>query len=457
MTERDSTRRMRIGLNLGYVTTAADFADNLALAQAAEELGFDAVWAAEAYGSDAVTVLAAVAARTDADRHRLRRPADPRPHTGADRDDRRNPGLLCRSGRFRLGLGVSGPQVSEGWHGVRFTDPVGRTREYVQIVRQALQRRRVTAGGEHYTLPLPDGPGKALVLSLQPVRARHPDLSRRARPQEPRPDRRDRRRLAGDLLRPGHRRTVRAADPRRRRAPPVVTLPTIDLCASVPVVGRRRPAGGGRRRARARGPLHRRHGVAEDELLPPHRQRDGLRREADQVQDRFLARDYAGARRPRCRTSSSTAPACSATRRASPTGSPARRGPASRASRSPASTATLEGQDRETLRTVMQAAEPAGVTRVNLLQALILGIVEGLTEFLPVSSTGHQTIVAGLMGLQIDDPSDHVLHRGHPGRRDRGSGDLPVERHLAAVDGLVPRPVDARRPRRHPATARPGW
>ena len=70
--------------------------------------------------------------------------------------------------------GVSGPQVSEGWHGVPFADPLGRTREYVQIVRQALRRRRVTAGGDHFTLPLPDGPGKSLVLSLQPVRSEIP-------------------------------------------------------------------------------------------------------------------------------------------------------------------------------------------------------------------------------------------------------------------------------------------
>jgi F420-dependent oxidoreductase-like protein len=78
------------------------------------------------------------------------------------------------NGRFRLGIGVSGPQVSEGWHGVRFGDPVGRTREYTQIVRQAISRRRVTAGGTRFTLPLPDGPGKALVLALQPVRPQIP-------------------------------------------------------------------------------------------------------------------------------------------------------------------------------------------------------------------------------------------------------------------------------------------
>ncbi|MDX6220096.1 MAG: hypothetical protein QOJ48_1777, partial [Frankiales bacterium] len=73
-------------------------------------------------------------------------------------------------GRFRLGLGVSGPQVSEGWHGVRFDKPLERTREYVDIVNMALRRERVKYEGKHYVLPLPDGPGKALQLTVHPVR-----------------------------------------------------------------------------------------------------------------------------------------------------------------------------------------------------------------------------------------------------------------------------------------------
>ena len=77
-------------------------------------------------------------------------------------------------GRFRLGLGVSGPQVSEGWHGVRFDKPLARTREYVDIVNLALARKRVRYAGEHYTLPLPDGPGKALQLTVHPVREHIP-------------------------------------------------------------------------------------------------------------------------------------------------------------------------------------------------------------------------------------------------------------------------------------------
>jgi F420-dependent oxidoreductase-like protein len=77
-------------------------------------------------------------------------------------------------GRFRLGLGVSGPQVSEGWHGVRFAKPLARTREYVEIVKLAVARKPVAYAGEHYTLPLPDGPGKALRLGFHPPREHIP-------------------------------------------------------------------------------------------------------------------------------------------------------------------------------------------------------------------------------------------------------------------------------------------
>ncbi|HSV67371.1 MAG TPA: LLM class F420-dependent oxidoreductase [Mycobacteriales bacterium] len=163
---------MRLGLNLGYWGAGND-ADNLALAREADVLGFSVVWAAEAYGSDAPTVLAYVAAQTervDVGSAILQIPA-------------RSPAMTAMTaatldtlsgGRFRLGLGVSGPQVSEGWHGVRFDQPLGRTREYVEIVRRALRRERLTYAGRHYTLPLPDGPGKALTLTVHPVREHIP-------------------------------------------------------------------------------------------------------------------------------------------------------------------------------------------------------------------------------------------------------------------------------------------
>jgi F420-dependent oxidoreductase-like protein len=77
-------------------------------------------------------------------------------------------------GRFRLGLGLSGPQVSEGWHGVRFAQGLARTREYIDIVRMAIARKPVAYAGEHFTLPLPDGPGKAIRLGFRPPRDRIP-------------------------------------------------------------------------------------------------------------------------------------------------------------------------------------------------------------------------------------------------------------------------------------------
>jgi F420-dependent oxidoreductase-like protein len=76
---------------------------------------------------------------------------------------------VLTGGRFRLGLGVSGPQVSEGWHGVRFDKPLARTREYISVVSKALSRSTVSFQGEHYQLPLPDGAGKALKLTIAPV------------------------------------------------------------------------------------------------------------------------------------------------------------------------------------------------------------------------------------------------------------------------------------------------
>jgi F420-dependent oxidoreductase-like protein len=163
---------MRLGLNLGYWGSGAD-RDNLALAREADRLGYSVVWAAEAYGSDAPTVLSWVAAQTeriDVGSAVMQIPARTpacTAMTAATLD-----GLS--GGRFRLGLGVSGPQVSEGWHGVRFDKPLGRTREYVEIVRTALGRGRLAYQGEHWTLPLPDGPGKALRLTVHPVRERIP-------------------------------------------------------------------------------------------------------------------------------------------------------------------------------------------------------------------------------------------------------------------------------------------
>lgn len=163
---------MKLGLNLGYWGAGND-AENLALAREADRLGYAVVWAAEAYGSDAATVLTWIAAQTEqidvgsaVFQIPGRTPANTA-MTAATLD-------TLSGGRFRLGLGVSGPQVSEGWHGVRFDKPLGRTREYVAIVRKALAREKVAFEGEFFTLPLPNGPGKALTLTVHPVRENLP-------------------------------------------------------------------------------------------------------------------------------------------------------------------------------------------------------------------------------------------------------------------------------------------
>ncbi len=163
---------MRLGINLGYWGAGMD-ADNLAVAREAERLGYEVCWAAEAYGSDAPTVLAWVAAHTeriDVGAGILQIPARApamTAMTAATLDS-------LSGGRFRLGLGVSGPQVSEGWYGVGFDHPLARTREYVAIVRKALTRERLTHEGEHWTLPLPGGQGKPIKLTVHPVRERIP-------------------------------------------------------------------------------------------------------------------------------------------------------------------------------------------------------------------------------------------------------------------------------------------
>jgi F420-dependent oxidoreductase-like protein len=164
---------VRLGLSLGYQTAWSTPADHLAMAQEADRLGYSVVWAAEAYGSDAATMLAWMAGQTE----RID------VGSGVFQIPARTPAMTAMTaatidalsgGRFRLGLGVSGPQVSEGWHGVRFGKPLARTREYVDIVKLAIARKQVEYAGEHYTLPLPDGPGKALRLGFHPPREHIP-------------------------------------------------------------------------------------------------------------------------------------------------------------------------------------------------------------------------------------------------------------------------------------------
>jgi F420-dependent oxidoreductase-like protein len=164
---------LKLGVHIGYWGLGLSAPEQLDLVQEAERLGYDSVWTAEAYGSDAVTILAWLAGQTERIRLGsaiLQMPA-------------RSPAMTAMTaatldqlsgGRVLLGIGTSGPQVAEGWHGQRFARQLQRTREYVEVVRLALTRARLVYDGETIQLPLPDGPGKALKLTIAPVQERIP-------------------------------------------------------------------------------------------------------------------------------------------------------------------------------------------------------------------------------------------------------------------------------------------
>src|SRR5438477_4156432 len=153
---------MQVGIG-GVVLTA----DDVTFVVEAERLGADSVWVPEAWGQDALTPLAYLAARTE--RIRL--------GSGIVQIGGRTPANLAMAalslqtlsgGRFLLGLGTSGPQVMEGWHGVRFTSPLAATRETVEIVRKVAAGERLEHHGRVYDLPLPGGPGRAIRSMLPP-------------------------------------------------------------------------------------------------------------------------------------------------------------------------------------------------------------------------------------------------------------------------------------------------
>src|SRR5471030_521058 len=164
---------MKLGVHIGYWGLGLTSQDQLTIVQEAERLGYDSVWAAEAYGSDTATVLGWLAGQTSTIRlgsgifQMPGRSAAMTAMTAATIDE-------LSGGRMVLGIGSSGPQVAEGWHGQRFARQLQRTREYVAVVRQALARERVQFKGETLELPLPDGPGKALKLMINPVQERIP-------------------------------------------------------------------------------------------------------------------------------------------------------------------------------------------------------------------------------------------------------------------------------------------
>jgi F420-dependent oxidoreductase-like protein len=165
---------LKLGLQLGYWGALAP-ANHVELAREAESLGYDSVWTAESWGSDAFTPLTWLAAHTS--KIRL--------GTAVAQLSARTPTACAMAaltvdhlsgGRMMLGLGVSGPQVVEGWYGQPYSKPVARTREYVDIIRQVLRREApVTNSGEHYPLPYQGedgwGMGKPLKSITHPLRA----------------------------------------------------------------------------------------------------------------------------------------------------------------------------------------------------------------------------------------------------------------------------------------------
>jgi F420-dependent oxidoreductase-like protein len=164
-------RDLKLGLNTGYWGAGPPAGIEATIAEA-ERLGFDSMWTAEAYGSDVLTPLAWWGAQTS--RMRL--------GTAIVQMSARTPAATAMAamtmdhlsgGRFILGLGVSGPQVVEGWYGQSFAKPLARTREYIAILRDVFARQGpVTAPGPHYPVPYPDGTGfaKPLKSTLHPVR-----------------------------------------------------------------------------------------------------------------------------------------------------------------------------------------------------------------------------------------------------------------------------------------------
>src|SRR6476661_6682930 len=164
---------MKLGVHIGYWGLGLTSQDQLEIVQEAERLGYDSVWTAEAYGSDAATILGWLAGQTSTIKigsaifqMPARSPAMTA-MTAATLDQ-------LSGGRMLLGIGSSGPQVAEGWHGQRFARQLQRTREYVAVVRKALARERLEFAGETRELPLPDGPGKALKLTIAPVQDQIP-------------------------------------------------------------------------------------------------------------------------------------------------------------------------------------------------------------------------------------------------------------------------------------------
>jgi F420-dependent oxidoreductase-like protein len=163
-------KKLKLGVYLGYWGIGPAGDDALEVVKTAESEGFESVWVAESYGSDVVSVLAWLAPQTTtinlgaAIMQVPARPPAAAAMAGATIDK-------LSGGRFLFGFGPSGPQVSEGWYGVPYAKPWGRTREYVEVVRKIIAREeKLNHQGEHFQLPLPGGEGKPLKLNFHPER-----------------------------------------------------------------------------------------------------------------------------------------------------------------------------------------------------------------------------------------------------------------------------------------------
>jgi F420-dependent oxidoreductase-like protein len=167
---------LKLGLNLGYWGIGPQGEEAVEIVRAAEANGFDSVWAAESYGSDVVSVLAWLAPQTETIKLGaaiMQVPA--RPPAAAAMAGCTIDGLS--GGRFIFGFGPSGPQVSEGWYGVPYEKPWGRTREYIEVVRKIVAREgKLEHDGPHYPLPIKGGTGqgKPLKLNFHPIRSEIP-------------------------------------------------------------------------------------------------------------------------------------------------------------------------------------------------------------------------------------------------------------------------------------------
>jgi F420-dependent oxidoreductase-like protein len=166
---------VRLGFYMGYAPPGTNPLELLELAREAERLGYDSAWAAEAWGVDAITPLAWLGALTDTIKLGTaimqipgRSPANAA-MTAVTLD-------LLSGGRFLMGIGTSGPQVVEGWHGQEWGKPLGKTREYVEIVRAIVRRERLEHHGPHYDIPVQGGTGlgKPLKLMARPLRGEIP-------------------------------------------------------------------------------------------------------------------------------------------------------------------------------------------------------------------------------------------------------------------------------------------